>query len=169
MNYDKYIGLRYKDNGRDIDGIDCWGLVRLYYKEELNIDLPSYVDEYTGPYDTNVTRAISLYKDSWNKTTTPAPGDVVLFNIYGEPAHVGVYVGNNKFLHCREGRDSVVESLANIKWNKRLDGIYKYSENKQIEVVGRPHPLKTSVYHEWTVAGTTVDRLCTIRTKQISS
>ena len=157
MNYDKYIGLRYKDNGRDIDGIDCWGLVRLYYKEELNIDLPSYVDEYTGPYDTNVTRAISLYKDSWNKTTTPAPGDVVLFNIYGEPAHVGVYVGNNKFLHCREGRDSVVESLANIKWNKRLDGIYKYSENKQIEVVGRPHPLKTSVYREWTVAGTTVE------------
>jgi len=157
MNYDKYIGLRYKDNGRDIDGIDCWGLVRLYYKEELNIDLPSYVDEYNGSYDTNVTRAISLYKDSWNKTTTPAPGDVVLFNIYGEPAHVGIYVGNNKFLHCREGRDSVVESLANIKWNKRLEGIYKYSENTQIEVVGRPHPLKTNVYREWTVAGTTVE------------
>jgi hypothetical protein len=157
MNYDKYIGLPYKDNGRDIDGIDCWGLVRLYYKEELNIDLPSYVDEYTGPYDTNVTRAISLYKDSWNKTTTPRAGDVVLFNIYGEPAHVGVYVGNNKFLHCREGRDSVVESLANIKWNKRLDGIYKYSENTQIEVIGMPHPLKTNVYREWTVAGTTVE------------
>jgi hypothetical protein len=156
MNYNKYIGLPYKDNGRDIDGIDCWGLVRLYYKEELGIDLPSYVDEYNGPYDTSVTRAISLYKDSWNKTTTPAPGDVVLFNIYGEPAHVGVYVGNNKFLHCREGRDSVVESLDNIKWNKRLEGVYKYSENTQIEVVGMPHPLKTSVYREWTVAGTTV-------------
>jgi hypothetical protein len=156
MNYNKYIGLPYKDNGRDIDGIDCWGLVRLYYKEELNIDLPSYVDEYNGPSDTNVTRAISLYKDSWNKTTTPAAGDVVLFNIYGEPAHVGVYVGDNKFLHCREGRDSVVESLASVKWNKRLDGIYKYSENTQIEVTGMPHPLKTNVYREWTVAGTTV-------------
>ena len=157
MNYDKYIGLPYKDNGRDIDGIDCWGLVRLYYKQELNIDLPSYTDEYDGPYDTNVTRAIGLYKDSWNKTNTPSVGDVVLFNIYGEPAHVGVYIGNNKFIHSRENKDSVIESLNSVKWNKRLEGIYKHSENTQIDVIGRPHPLKTNIYREWTVSGTTVE------------
>jgi hypothetical protein len=166
MKFDKYVGLPYKDNGRDTTGIDCWGLVRLYYKDELGIDLPSYTDEYEGPFDTNVARAINHYKDNWEQTTTPGVGDIVLFNIYGEPAHVGVYVGNNKFLHSREGKDSVIESLAGVQWNKRLAGIYKYTEQAQVQVMGAPHPLKTNIYREWTVAGTTVQDFVNFATEK---
>lgn len=156
MKYDKYIGLPYANNGRSEIGIDCWGLVCLFYKNELNIELPSYVDKYDGPQDLGIASTITTYKDNWTSTTTPDIGDVVLFNVYGEPAHVGVYVGNNKFIHSREGKDSVVESLSSPKWAKRFDGFYKYTSQQQLEVVGAPHPLKTSIIKEWTVAGTTV-------------
>lgn len=168
MKYDKYIGLPYKNNGRTADGVDCWGLVRLFYKDEFAIELPSYSDEYNGPNDEAVVYAVNQHKDAWDPTSTPDVGDVVLFNILGEPTHVGIYLGNNKFLHSRAGKDSVVESLAGAKWNKRLEGVYKYSSNTQVEVIGAPHPLKTMVLRDWTVAGTTLQNFVDYTQKKYS-
>ena len=156
MNYDKYIGLPYLDNGRTELGVDCWGLARLVYQDEYGIDLPSYTEEYIGGSDPHIVEAVNLYKDNWEDTTTPSIGDLCLFNIFGEPMHVGVYFGDNKFLHSRRGSDSVVESLNNIKWKNRFVGFYKYAPQSQIQAVGAPHPLKLSVYRDWTVEGTTV-------------
>lgn len=156
MDYNKYIGLSYKDNGRDIDGLDCWGLVRLFYKQELNIDLPSYDGLYTGGTDSAIAEAIDLYKSGWDLVSDGAPGDVCLFNIYGEPAHVGIYIGDNRFLHVRENSDSVVESLSNPQWSKRFVGFYKYKSQNTISTVGRPHPLKSSVLHDHVMVGSTV-------------
>jgi len=156
MNYDKYIGLPYLDNGRTETGVDCWGLARLFYKGEYEIDLPSYTEEYIGGSDPHIVEVVSLYKDNWEDTTTPNIGDLCLFNIFGEPMHVGIFVGDNKFLHCRRGSDSVIESLTNIKWKNRFVGFYKYAPQSQVQAVGAPHPLKLSVYRDWTVEGTTV-------------
>lgn len=157
MKYDKYIGLPYLANGRTEAGLDCWGLVRLFYRDELGIDLPSYTTNYSGADDPAIMELMSEYKDTnWKKQTTFKVGDVCVFNIYGEPCHVGVYVGDSKFMHSRENRDVVIESLDSPKWSKRLEGCYTPDTSKQIQVVGAPHPLKTSVYQDWTVAGTTV-------------
>jgi sulfur carrier protein ThiS len=156
MNYDKYIGLPYLDNGRTQAGVDCWGLARLFYKDEFDIDLPSYSQDYIGGTDPHITEVIDLYKNNWEDTTTPNIGDLCLFNILGEPMHVGVYLGDNKFLHCRRGSDSVIESLSNIKWKNRFLGFYSYVPQSFIEAVGAPHPLKLSVYRDWTAEGTTV-------------
>jgi len=155
MNYEKYIGLPYKELGRDVTGIDCWGLVRLFYKQELGIDLPSYADLYTSSRDPDLPATIESHKDSWLLSDTADIGDVCLFNIYGEPLHVGIYIGNNKFIHARDGKDSVVESLDSTQWSKRFQGFYKYTP-KLLELVGSPHPLKTSVVHEKAVVGDTV-------------
>jgi sulfur carrier protein ThiS len=156
MNYDKYIGLRYLDNGRTESGVDCWGLARLFYKGEYGIDLPSYSEEYSGGTDPRILQTVELYKDNWEESAQPEAGDLCLFNMLGEPMHVGVYVGNNKFLHCRSGSDSVIESLSNLKWKNRFVAFYKYAPQAQVQAVGVPHPLKLSVYRDWTVAGTTV-------------
>jgi hypothetical protein len=166
MKYDKYIGLPYKDNGRDIDGIDCWGLVRLYYKEELGIDLPSYTTEYYGRSDPDISSLVNLYKDNWEKTTEYAPGDVIVFNMLGEPSHVGVYIDNNKFIHCRSGANSVVESLTSSKWTKRIEGVYKYSTKNQVQLVGAPHPLKSSIVFESSAAGKTVQEVADFITQK---
>lgn len=156
MDYNKYIGLPYASNGRTESGVDCWGLACLFYRDELRIELPSYSELYSTASDPQVVSAINSNRDSWLQTTEAVPGDLCLFNIYGEPAHVGVYVGDNKFLHAREGRDSVIESLSSAQWSKRFQGFYTYSRQSQVLVAGSPHPLKTQVVYDWTVAGTSV-------------
>lgn len=158
MNYNKYIGLPYLSNGRTEAGLDCWGLACLFYKQELGIDLPSYSELYSDANDVAVPQLIAEYRDAWEPVHSGAPGDLCLFNIYGEPAHVGVYIGDNKFLHAREGRDSVVESLGSSQWSKRFQGFYKHSTKPAVvHVAGTPHPLRTQVLYDWTVAGTTVE------------
>ena len=156
MDYNKYIGLPYADNGRTDSGVDCWGLACLFYRDELGIELPSYSELYSTASDPEVVSAINSNRDNWLLVIEAVPGDLCLFNIYGEPAHVGIYVGDNKFLHAREGRDSVIESLSNHQWSKRFQGFYTYSRQSQVLVAGSPHPLKTQVVYDWTVAGTTV-------------
>lgn len=159
MNYEKYIGLPYLENGRTETGVDCWGLARLFYKDQFNIDLPSYTDEYDGGQDPAIISAINTHIDNWEQLDAPNIGDLCLFNILGEPTHVGIYVGDNKFLHSREGMDSVIESLDSTKWKNRFQGFYKYTTQAQVAVVGAPHPLRMSTNLDWTVEGTTVQNL----------
>lgn len=156
MKYDKYIGIPYLINGRDSAGLDCWGLVRLYYSQELNIDLPAYSSLYNDPADQSIRTEISSQLDNWEPLEAPALNSVCLFNIYGEPAHVGIYIGNNKFLHARQGSDSVIESLDNPKWKSRFIGCFNYKASTGIALAGHPHPLRTKTVYDWTIAGTTV-------------
>lgn len=146
MWYNKYIGLPYKDGGRDTNGLDCWGLVRLVYKQEYNIDLPSFVESYSTAKDSDkVHELIARHKESWEKLGAPEEGSVVLLRILGSETHVGVYLGGNQFLHIREGVDAAVESIDSAAWNRRVVGFYKYTDKcaESITFNAIPHPLKT--------------------------
>lgn len=156
MSYNKYIGLPYASNGRDESGIDCWGLVRLFYKQEYNIDLPSYTEDYSGAYDTRILDMMDQYKNNWSQVETPEPGSVIVFNILGEPFHVGIYIGEGKFIHARDGKDSVVESVESPKWKKRIEGYYKYVPQADVKMVGKPHPFNQMSYSEFAIPGSTL-------------
>lgn len=159
MNFEKYIGIPYAEKGRDETGLDCWGLVRLVYKNELNIDLPSFSAEYDTSDNERLEELFAQYKEGWESTDCAEVGDVVIFRIFGYESHIGVCVGDNNFLHVREGRDSVIESLDNAKWNRRITGFFKYSEKKNAVLNTVPHPLRTERYTLAIVPGTTVTEL----------
>jgi len=159
MWYNKYIGLPYQDNGRTTAGIDCWGLACLVYREHLGIELPDLNDSYSGSTDIVVKELVNYTKESWIATKEPKSGDICVFNILGEPTHVGIYIGEGKFLHARAGQDSVIESLSSIRWNRRLEGTYRYNSS-QIQLVGAPHPLQLqNIITDWAPVGTSIYQL----------
>lgn len=127
MNLRKYIGLPYSPKGRDTTGLDCWGLVRLFYKQELGIDVPSYVQDYSDPSDRqSVSSAILDNLKFWKKRDKPEYGDLLVFNILGLPLHTAVYIGNGDFLHAFKNTNSCIERLSSITWRRRLVGVYRW-------------------------------------------
>ena len=158
MWYNKYVGIPYKNNGRDVSGIDCWGLVRLIYKEQYNISIPSFTELYKGPEDKeSISELAAIAKEQWKAVETPQEGDVVLFRVLGLESHVGVCIGSDSFIHAKEGQASVIESLTSSRWKDRIVGYFKYTSDPT--VIGIPHPFKTDRYTDTIAPGTTVVEL----------
>lgn len=130
-NIANYIGIPYQVKARSETAVDCWGLLCMFYKNELGIDLP----QYTVQYDTATPEgfkqlaevvATGRLDSEWEKVTELAFGDVLLFRVQGLPIHCGVFLETDEFLHAFHGRNSCVERLSSITWAKRLDGAYRW-------------------------------------------
>jgi hypothetical protein len=144
--WNDYISLKYLKKGRDKDGIDCWGLVKLIYKEQYNIDLPSFAEEYEAEQQTKIEQLIALGKEGWEKVDTPTIGDVALLRVNGLFMHVGVVVSPNQFIHVSEHTDTTVERFDTGIWKHRVEGFYRYVEKVNVgdlTLAIKPHPLKT--------------------------
>jgi len=126
MRCSDYIGIPYKERGRSLDGVDCWGLVCLMYAD-MDINVPSYLHEYITSSDIDsVATAINKNKSNWRKVEAPDVGDVLVFNIMGFPCHVGVYVGQGDFIHSFRGTAVCLERLNSISWSRRLSEVYRW-------------------------------------------
>jgi cell wall-associated NlpC family hydrolase len=122
-----YIGIPYKDHGRERDGLDCWGLLRLIYKEQLGITLPSYSEEYSTAEDRDeVSRIIKRESAPWVEVSEPRPGDAILVRLMGEPWHVGVMTARNEMIHITRGTAACLDRLNGARWNRRIAGFFRY-------------------------------------------
>jgi len=143
--WNDYVGIPYELKGRTTAGIDCWGLVRLVYREQFNIELPSFTEEYFSEYDDKTNaEIIAAKKESWTQLQDPKPGSVVLLNILGYPSHVGVVIDQNTFLHARLDDSVGIEKLSDPRWKRRIVGFYQYQEASAVNVSAAPNPLKTT-------------------------
>ncbi len=126
MDLDNYIGIPYRNLGRTRKAWDCWGMVRVFYKDELGIRLPTlggYADSEDGEDVENTVRKEA--STNWIKVDTPKPYDVVVFNMAGNASHVGVMLGGGKFLHALKGRLTCVERINGLMWANRIHGFYR--------------------------------------------
>jgi len=126
IDWNKYVGIPYKINGRNFDGCDCWGLVCLVYRYEFGIDIDKYFyKDLAEGHD-----LIAKEKKCFMKIEKPAIGDLVLFNIGGKPSHIGIVIGTEyqkNLLHTVAEHDSAIDRYNSVRWIKRIEGFYHVS------------------------------------------
>lgn len=118
-NVDEWYGVRYRTGGNTKTGVDCSGFTVAVYAAVYGISLPRVSKEQ---YRTS--RKIS--------TTELQEGDLVFFNTNGSGvSHVGVYLGNNKFIHASVSRGVMVSGLFEPYYLKRYYGAGRI-DDKQV-------------------------------------
>lgn len=131
----RYIGLPFKDHGRDRAGLDCWGLVRLVLAEQFALALPSLAAHYPRTTDQpSISRLIereTLHWQNINDTQTVRAGDVIVLRLNGAPMHVGVVIGDGRMLHIERGINSVIESYRTSRWESRIYGFFRYTPHSR--------------------------------------
>ena len=107
-----FLGVPYKRGGNTVEtGFDCSGFVRSIYEQTLGLVLPRRAEQQAA-----ATQNIDK--------NDLVPGDLVFFNTMRRAfSHVGIYVGDGKFIHApRPGGEVRVESMGSAYWNRRFDG-----------------------------------------------
>ncbi len=124
-----YIGLRFKEHGRDTSGLDCWGLSRLVLAEQFGIALPSFITEYERTTQVDkISDLIERETAKWRliKSGDELCGDIIVLRVRGKPMHVGLVLGDEQMLHVERGIDSVIEKYSKPSWKNRISGFYRY-------------------------------------------
>lgn len=126
MGINDYIGIPFKVHGRDKSGLDCYGLVRLFYQNELGVILPDTLDYIDNINSYNAARKTVQDTGKFVKIENPEFGAIGLFRFMGMPTHVGVYIPNGKLLHVKVKSNSVLQKIESCWLGKRLEGWYKF-------------------------------------------
>ncbi len=104
--YADWKGVRYRLGGTSKRGIDCSAFVQTTFRDQFGLDLP---------------RSTSEQKDSGRgiQRNKLRPGDLVLFRAGSTGRHVGIYLGNNNFVHASTSSGVMISSLDDSYWKKR--------------------------------------------------
>ncbi|HEY5996645.1 MAG TPA: C40 family peptidase, partial [Candidatus Deferrimicrobiaceae bacterium] len=104
------LDLPYRFGGTSLTGIDCSGYVQKVFGF-LNLPLPRTARE-------QFAKGMKIDKEEL------ATGDLVFFKTYARfPSHVGIYLGNNKFIHASSGDRKVkIDSLDTPYFLRRYIG-----------------------------------------------
>lgn len=114
-----YLGINYRFGGNSpSQGFDCSGLVRYAAEKSLGLKLPRRSSDMAR-------LGKSVKRDELER------GDLVFFNTRGQRfSHVGIYLGEGKFVHAPSTGSKVrVESMNIAYWQKRYNGARRLASN----------------------------------------
>jgi cell wall-associated NlpC family hydrolase len=106
------IGVRYRWGGNTPQsGLDCSGFVRYVFNDTFGFLLPRKSAQMSKV-------GLEIRKEELR------PGDLVFFNTMRHAfSHVGIYVGENKFIHApSKGKSIRVDDMTKVYWEKRYNG-----------------------------------------------
>lgn len=106
--YSHWKGTRYHLGGHSRRGIDCSALMQEIFQGSMSMDLPRTTGEQMR----------NGYRISKGELK---PGDLVFFKTSRATRHVGVYVGNNEFVHASRKKGVTVSNLDNEYWQAHYE------------------------------------------------
>ncbi|MBB4866658.1 cell wall-associated NlpC family hydrolase [Pseudomonas nitritireducens] len=113
------IGIPYRFGGSSVaSGFDCSGLLVYLFRTEAGMKVP----RTTGEMIENGGARVGRHE--------LRPGDAVFFNRNGRGAtsHVGLYVGNNQFIHAPSSGETIrLDSLTNSYWQRSFTTARRFS------------------------------------------
>lgn len=105
----RFVGVPYVFGGNTPDGFDCSGFTR-YVFARGGMGLPRMADEQ---YDLGHPVSKAQLK----------PGDLVFFTTYADGvSHVGIYLGEGKFISATSSRGVAIDRMADSYWGPRYIG-----------------------------------------------
>jgi lipoprotein Spr len=107
--YADWKGVAYRLGGSTKLGIDCSAFVQRTFHDQFGMDLPRSTSEQQ-----NIGKTVSR--------SGLKAGDLVLFKTGARMRHVGIYIGNNQFVHASTSNGVIVSNLTEVYWNKRFYG-----------------------------------------------
>jgi len=119
-----FLGVRYTRGGNSVEsGFDCSGFTRHIFEMSVGLVLPRRADEQA-----KLSGLLAIKKDELK------PGDLVFFNTMKRTfSHVGIYVGEGKFIHSpRVGGAVRVEDMRESYWAKRFTGARRADLKDQV-------------------------------------
>lgn len=106
-NLKQYLGIRYRFGGQSPEGFDCSGFVRFMFNKELDIKLPRSSNEMAS-VGARIDRS------------ELRPGDLVFFkNSRNRINHVGIFIGNDTFIHSSLSKGITCDTLNASYYDKR--------------------------------------------------
>lgn len=103
----QWRGVPYQWGGLSEDGVDCSGLVYLTFASRLGVDVPR-------------TTAALAHQGRRIPRSQLRPGDLVFFKTGRYQRHVGIYMGQGRFLHASTSDGVRISSLNNVYWRTRF-------------------------------------------------
>jgi len=119
------VGVRYRRGGASTEtGFDCSGFTRHVFETSLGLILPRRADEQASAAGLVAVRREDL-----------RPGDLVFFDTLKRTfSHVGIYIGDNRFIHSpRPGQSVRTEDMSFAYWTKRFTGARRVETRAVVE------------------------------------
>ena len=106
------VGTPYRYGGNTPDsGFDCSGLVSYVYRDMANVQLP------------RTSRDLARAQGPRIATDRLASGDLVFFGSDGQVSHVGIYVGEGRFVHAPNSGGTVrLDRIDGAWWREHYTG-----------------------------------------------
>ncbi len=120
-----FLGVPYKHRGRDFSGLDCLGLVLLFYSK-FGLKFPDY--EYSEEWKKNGEgKFLEEIPKFFIKVNKPKSLDLVVFkNCFGQAVHIGVMINRfGRFIHCTKNGVSIDRIF---HYSGKIEGFYRPKE-----------------------------------------
>ena len=120
-----FLGVPYRRGGNTAEsGFDCSGFVRAMYEQTVGLVLPRRARDQAAATETIERKDLQ-------------PGDLVFFNTMRTKfSHVGIYLGDNKFIHSpKPGEQVRIDDMRQAYWDRRFNGARRVKETGTDKVV----------------------------------